>query len=278
MPAIGLLKNIVGFVSYAFTIFIPVYPLLIALLIKRKIIWIEKSKPLVYHLFWLVPAMIFFMIGHYSKGYIYLIYPAMFIFYGLFYLKNFKSLKLLYATIAVQLAFFLFYPYSQVSLDDRFRREMRQSSLVEVFWNRLNNGYLHTLSRLDFENTINTSFDDCVGYLKKNHPNFVLFDGKSSMMTINAEAYKHQDLTFVTQKNFHHQDEYILQKKFKLEYRYGLNELYRKVYILCDKRMLPHYKDLVNVVYVNDIHAVVKVKEGKEQEFEEYYEKLYAKN
>lgn len=278
MPNLSIIKNMAGFFGYAVTIFIPLYPLIIALLIKRKVSWIEKSKPLVYHLFWFIPAMIFFMFGHYSKGYIYLIYPALVIFYGLFYLKNFKTLKLLYLTIAIQLIFFLFYPYTKDLIDTHFRRAMRHSSLEEVFWNRLNNGYLHTLSRLEKIDQINNSFDDCVSYMKKHYNSFIIFDGKSSKMHINTEAFRYQELTFVTQKNFHHPDEYIEQRKFNLEAKYGLNELYKKVYIICDKRMISYYKDLVDVIYTNKIHSIVKVKKGREQEFKEYYEKLYAKN
>lgn len=278
MPALGLIKNMAGFVSYAITIFIPFYPIIIALLIKRKIKWITFDKTLLFHLYWIVPSMLFFMFGHYSKGYVYLIYPAIIILYGLFYLKNFKSLKLLYLTIALQIIFFIFYPYTKVLPNTFFRREIRHSSLTTVFWNRLNNGYLHTLSRLENRDELNKSFDDCVHYLQKNTTNFILFDGKSSLMTINSEAYRFPNLTFATQKNFYIDDQYIVQKKFDLKYEYGLVELYKKVYILCDIELIPYYIDMVDVVYKNKLHALIKVKAGKEKEFKEFYQNLYAKN
>lgn len=278
MPNLGLIKNIAGFVSYAITIFLPFYPLFIALLIKRKINWIKIDKPLVFHLFWLVPSMLFFMFGHYSKGYVYLIYPAIIIFYGIFYFKNFKSLKLLYLTIAVQIAFFLFYPYTKVLQDDFFRREVRESSLPVVFWNRLNNGYLHTLSCLESRNEYYRSFDDCIHFMKKNYSEFIIFDDKSSLMTINSEAYRYKDLNFVTQKNFHRPGEYIWQKKYTLIYKYDLVDLYKKVFIFCDKKLVKKYKPFIDVIYKNNIHAIVKVKEGKEEDFKKYYEYLYSKN
>lgn len=277
MPAIGLLKNIVGFVSYAITIFIPFYPLLIGLLKKKNVKWIKLDKPIIFHLFWLVPSMLFFMFGHYSKGYVYLIFPAMIIVYGVIYFNNFKSLKLLYFTIAAQILFFIFYPYTNVETDTFFRREARAVSLPEVFWNRLNNGYLHTRSRLYNRDDYNKSLDDCVRYIENKYDDFTIFDGKSSLMTINSESYRFQKNTFVTQKNFDREDEYIMQKGFTLEYKYGLESLYSNVFIFCDKRMIKYYKEYVDVVYQNNIHALIKVKVGKEKEFKEYYEDLYAK-
>ncbi|MER3329876.1 MAG: hypothetical protein RIF34_09895, partial [Candidatus Kapaibacterium sp.] len=105
----------------------------------------------------------------------------------------------------------------------------------------------------------------------------VIFDGKSSEMTINNESYKYPGLTFVTQKNFDREDEYIEQHGLSLKYKYGLADLYRKSYILCDNRMLSYYKDLTDVIYQNRKHAIVKVKAGQVEEFKDYYKNLYAK-
>lgn len=277
MPAIGPLKNVVGFVSYAITIFIPFYPLLISLVRKKNVKWLNVDKSSVFHLFWIIPALLFFMFGHYSKGYVYLIYPALIIVYGIIYHKNILNLKLLYITIVLQMGFFLLYPYTDVNPDTFFRRSVREASITEVFWNRLNNGYLHTSSRLQNRDEYNISLDKCVKFLSNNYDEFIIFDGKSSLMTINSEVYRFPDITFVTQKNFFRADEYILQKGLKLEFKYGLQELYKEVFILCDIDLVIYYQGLTELVYRNEIHALIKVIPGKEKEFKEFYEDLYTK-
>jgi hypothetical protein len=106
---------------------------------------------------------------------------------------------------------------------------------------------------------------------------YIIFDGKTSLLTINSQVYRYPEVEFVTQKNFFRNDEYIYQKGTLLEYRYGLEELYKKVYILCDVRMLENYVELVDLVYKSDMHAIVIVKQGKEKDFRKYYESLYSK-
>lgn len=185
--------------------------------------------------------------------------------------------KLLVSISIIQILFFFFYPYSKVKLDTLFKREVRELSLPEVAWNRLNNGYLHTNTRLTNRNELFNSFDQCVNYLETEMDEYIIFDGKTSLLTINSQVYRYPEVEFVTQKNFFRNDEYIYQKGTLLEYRYGLEELYKKVYILCDVRMLENYVELVDLVYKSDMHAIVIVKQGKEKDFRKYYESLYSK-
>lgn len=277
MPPIGPVKNMAGFVAYAITFLLPIFALFIYLGIKRKFAKIQLNKGIVFNLFWIVPALLFFIFGHYSKGYVYLNYASIILMFGIIYFLNIKSFRLLYLIIVIQTAFFLFYPYHSIDPNTNFRRDARSTSLVEVFWNRLNSGYLHSMSRLDHYDEVNASFDECINYLKYHYSSFVLFDGKSSEMTINTESYKYPALTFVTQKNFDREDEYIEQHGLSLKYKYGLVDLYRNSFIFCDNRMLSYYKDMTDVIYQNEKHAIVKVKAGKEEEFKDYYKNLYAK-
>lgn len=275
MPAIGVIKNIVGFLSYSISFGIPFLIISLYQLFKRKKLALNSKSNIYFLMIWIIPGLFFFIFGHYSKGYILLIYPALVILIGLWLDR--KSEKLLIIIIAVQSLFFLIYPYSKVELDSLFRRDARQVSLQKVAWNRLNNGYLHTYSRISNRNELFESFDSCVSYLKNNYSNFTIFDGKTSLLTINSQVYRYPEIEFVTQKNFFREDEYILQKGTTLKYRYGLEELYSKVYILCDVRMIEKYSDLIEVEYETNIHALIKVKTGKEKEFKEFYENLYSK-
>ncbi|MFA7325182.1 MAG: hypothetical protein WC121_00820 [Candidatus Kapaibacterium sp.] len=277
MPPIGPVKNMAGFVAYAITFLLPIFGLFIYLGIKRKFAKIKLNESIVFNLFWIVPALLFFVFGHYSKGYVYLNYASIILIFGIIYFLNVKGFRLLYIIIVIQTAFFLFYPYDSIDPNTNFRRDARSTSLVEVYWDRLNSGYLHSRSRLNHYNEVNTSFVECVNYLKYHISSPVIFDGKSSEMTINTESYKYPGLTFVTQKNFDREDEYIEQLGLSLKYKYGLADLYRKSYILCDNRMLNYYNDLTDIIFQNKKHAIVKVKAGKEEEFKDYYKNLYAK-
>lgn len=277
MPPIGPVKNIAGFVAYAITFLIPIFGLFTFLGVKRRFEKIKLNKGIVFNLFWILPALLFFVFGHYSKGYVYLNYTSIIIIFGIIYFLNVKGFKLLYIIILIQTAFFLFYPYDNIDPNTNFRRDARTTSLVEVYWDRLNSGYLHSLSRLNHYNGVNSSFEDCIRYLNNHKTNYILFDGKSSEMTINSESYKYPGLTFVTQKNFDREEEYIEQRGLSLKYKYGLTELYKKSYILCDNRMLSYYKQLTDIIFQNEKHAIVKVKIGKEEEFKAYYKNLYAK-
>ncbi len=277
MPPIGPVKNVAGFVAYGITFLLPIFGLFIYLGIKRKFEKIKLNKSIVFNLIWIVPALLFFVFGHYSKGYVYLNYASIILMFGIIYFLNVKGFRLLYIIIVIQTAFFLFYPYDNIDPNTNFRRDARSTSLFEVYWDRLNSGYLHSRSRLNHYNEVNSSFVECVNYLKYHISSPVIFDGKSSEMTINNESYKYPGLTFVTQKNFDREDEYIEQHGLSLKYKYGLSDLYRKSYIFCDNRMLSYYKDLTDVIYQNKKHAIVKVKAGKVEEFKDYYKNLYAK-
>lgn len=277
MPPIGPIKNMAGFVAYAITFLIPIFGLFTYLGVKRRFAKIKLNKGIVFNLFWIIPALLFFVFGHYSKGYVFLNYASIILMFGIIYFLNVKGFKLLYINIVFQTAFFLFYPYDSIDPNTNFRRDARTTSLVEVYWDRLNSGYLHSRSRLNHYNEVNSSFEECVNYLKYHVSSPVIFDGKSSEMTINSESYKYPGMTFVTQKNFDREDEYIEQKGLSLKYKYGLVDLYRKTYILCDNRMLSYYKDLTERIYQNEKHAIIKVKAGKEEEFKDYYKNLYAK-
>lgn len=275
MPAIGMVKNIVGFLSYSVSFGIPFLIIGLYQLFKRKKLVLSSRNNIYFLMIWIIPGIFFFIFGHYSKGYILLIYPALIILIGLW--LDSKSEKILITVIAIQSLFFLFYPYTEVELDSLFRREVRQVPLQKVAWNRLNNGYLHAYSRISNRNELFESFDSCVSYLKNNDSNFTIFDGKTSLLSINSEVYRYPEIEFVTQKNFFREDEYIYQNGTSLEYRYGLEELYSKVYILSDVRMIEKYSDLIDVEYETNIHALIKVKTGKEKEFKEFYENLYSK-
>lgn len=277
MPPIGPVKNMAGFVAYAITFLLPIFGLMLYLGINRKFVKFKLDKRIVFNLFWIVPALLFFIFGHYSKGYVFLNYASIILIFGIIYFLNIKNLKLLYTIILVQIAFFLFYPYDSIDPNTNFRRDARSTSLVEVYWDRLNSGYLHSMSRLNHYDDVNSSFDDCINYMRYNYREFIIFDGKSSEMTINTESYKYPELTFVTQKNFDREDEYIEQQGLSLKYKYGLAELYSKSFIFCDNRMLDYYKDMTDLIYYNSKHAIVKVKPGKEEEFKDYYKNLYAK-
>jgi len=275
MPAIGVVKNIVGFSSYALSFGIPFFIIGIYQLAKKKKISLSSNYNKYFLLFWIVPGLFFFIFGHYSKGYILLIYPALIILMGLWLDK--MSGKLLIFIIVLQVLFFAFFPYSDVKIDTFFKREIRELSLPEVVWNRLNNGYLHTYSRISNRGEYFDSFDECIDYMNSEYDKFTVFDGKTSLLSINSEVYRYPNIEFVTQKNFYIDDQYIYQKGTELEYRYGLEELYKEVFILCDVRMIDKYSELINVIYKTDIHAIVKVKNGKEKDFREYYELLYSK-
>lgn len=275
MPAIGMVKNIVGFLSYSISFGIPFLIIGLYQIFKRRKLELNSKNNIFFLLIWIIPGLFFFIFGHYSKGYILLIYPALIILIGLWLDR--KSEKLLITVIAFQSIFFAFYPYSKINLEIQFKRSVRESSIVEIVWNRLNNGYLHTYSRISNRGEYFDSLDGCIDYLASEYGTFKIFDGKTSLLSINSEVYRYSEIEFVTQKNFYIEDQYIYQNGTKLEYRYGLEELYKEVFILTDIRMIDKYYELVNVIYKTDIHAIVKVKTGKEKEFKEFYENLYSK-
>ena len=167
----GFARNLAGMFSYGFFGLIPsIISLIILLFYKifrkknQNVIPTEEGIPVMMKpgmkinsqmsilkyqlLYWLVPPILFFMVIHYAKGYLLLVFPFIFVIPAYLIIKKILNIKSLILILIIQILVFLFYPYYYPSYEDNSNYDYRKLSKLETSLNRFVSYYGMSYSHL----------------------------------------------------------------------------------------------------------------------------------
>jgi len=194
---ISTLQNIFQFSSYCFFVFMPIIIALLFSIKKKskalKILADEKNLILILSV-WLIPSLITFIFFNYSKGYFLISIIPIYAFLGILLEKNKIKKTGLYFAIALQILFFVFYPYNPQSLQTLIKPEFRTKNIYYTWVDRTFSSYLMSYSRIKYQ-------DDQLEKLSE-----IVEDAKAKTIFLDPTIYlaargmqlKYPALTFVT--------------------------------------------------------------------------------
>jgi hypothetical protein len=172
---ISWLQNIYRFSSYASLIVIPVLIFWVVLLFTKgdrilnsiRTAIVEHKALLNILTWWLLPPLTFFILIHYSKGYLMLCVAA-FLVMGILIRTEFKRQKILMIVIImIQTVFFLWMPFHMPDPQTQFAPGQRQINPFRIWMERTGSDYLMTRSRLGDLNACYHTIEKAVSLLKK---------------------------------------------------------------------------------------------------------------
>lgn len=276
MPKIGTIKNIAAFLFNGITFLFP-FLFMTLIVIYYKYSSKLDNQIVMKILIWIIPGLLFFIFGHYSKGYINLIYPGFFLLFFLKFKEVLNKQYILSFLIIIQSLFFLFYPQTPVNIDTYFARQARKSSLLDVTIDRLNDKYLYSRDRIGFQNRLYKSMDKCFEYIESNNLDATIFDCKTSDLTINNLVFRYWGSGFVTEKLFNI-NQYIYQNKLIYKKVNRLNEDIGSFIFISRKDYRQKFlNDITCSFFETDFHCLYFVIAGYEDEFLKRYEYYFAK-
>ncbi len=150
---ISLLQNWFRMSSLMLFFIAPLFISIIAFLMKlKRIKFNEQSLSELKLLFSiLIIPMLFFVFGHYSKGYILLIAFPIFAIIGILIKEKVINNLIVFTTISAEILLFVVTPYHQGDVASIVKSQVRQKSVPSVWYDRTFSNYSLTRGRIKFE-------------------------------------------------------------------------------------------------------------------------------
>lgn len=139
---ISFAQNIFRLSSIAFYLLLPFVTLLFIKWRNLQIEWVKFQKLL----FLIVPAVLFFILFHYSKGYALVIITPLVLLFGILIKKKLNNA--IQIAVVLEIAIFLFLPSKITSLDSKIKPERREGSIAKIWIDRTLSDYSLTSSQI----------------------------------------------------------------------------------------------------------------------------------
>ncbi len=154
MRTLTIWNTLFEFIQFTLFLFVPFTLLLVFSPSKKNLLTNLVNCP-VKNIFdwqslslWILPALLFFMFYHYSKGYILLLLPPLLIIAGCLFNEVLNNNKLYFGVVALEIIIFLFTPFKEPSVNIYFNSENKGLSKIEIFNERIFSDNLMSYSHI----------------------------------------------------------------------------------------------------------------------------------
>jgi len=117
--------------------------------------------------------ILFFVFGHYSKGYLLLIAFPLIAIIGILIEKGIIKNNVIAITILIEITMFIFIPYHQTNIESLIKPQMRKESIPKLWLDRTFSNYALTRARINFESK---KVDKLIQLINKTNSDTVFID------------------------------------------------------------------------------------------------------
>lgn len=278
VPRISLLQHLFQFSSYVVYIFAPLLLILIFYVIKKRRGTISYQKyPLKLLLWWIIPPTLVFTFFTYHKGYFLLIVLPIFFFAGILLNEKKLTRTFIIFVIVLQSLFFIFFPYSENSLESLYAPEVRLQSLSSVWFERTFTSYLMSEQRIRTQEKNLVELAGIVGKINSTNKNITILLDPTVHLYARALQMMFPDIKFITID--------LLNKNHFVEYlgidicvKDELREVFKNSVIITRKEFYEkHLSELNSGTYTTDNFTSVEVEAEDNMDLLNTYYELFLR-
>jgi hypothetical protein len=272
----GFVQNLAAFLSWGIYALFPVFLLIAFSIFRNKSIISGREINLNFIITAAVP-LLFFILVHYSKGYLLMIFPALALLIANISANSKAAFKGMIFMIVVQSAFFVLMPHNPQSVESRFDSSKRAISKIQAAADRLFGPYLLAQSRIRYREDNISKFDNLISEIARNSPakEIEIFIDPSSEISYQATGAIYSDFAFTGLKPS--ENGFDFKRKTALdEAKINRNDLTENFVCIGSAEFTSNYIiSLIEVLSQNDKFCSYKIKEGRENEYFEYLKEKF---
>lgn len=278
VPRISLLQHLFQFSSYVVYMIVPLLPILIFYMIRKKSGRMSYHKyPLKLLLLWIIPPMLVFTFFTYHKGYFLLIVLPIFFFAGILLNEKKLTRTFIIFVIALQSLFFIFFPYSENSLESLSTPSIRKQSLSSVWLERTFTSYLMSAQRIRTQEKNLVELAGIVGKINSTNKNRTILLDPTVHLYARALQMMFPGIKFITMDllNKNHFVEYL---GIDISVKDSLSDVFTNSVIITRKEFYEKYlSELSHAVFIGNNYSSVEVEEKNNVDLVETYYKLFLR-
>lgn|GEM_PF-6552405 len=256
----GIVANVVNFASYAIWWFPP-----IMYLVLRNWKRIIQSDIFFKILFSMILPLLFFMLYHYSKGYILLVLPF------IYFLFRDADTRDLIISVLISVMIFFLAPSSYLPVELDMNRQFRTTTKIENLYYRSTSTTNTTYSALVFKTRLMDQYHDIIGKLKPGIS--TLWLDRSNYINAGEIAYFYPELQVRKMELNSYDNNYSNFYQWSVSYpEASLSEISDGLFIGRKDFVEDYLSGYVEVKVSNDLFASYEVIQGREQD---YYDLIY---